>query len=55
MKTWKKGEEFLDKLMSDREVIASLPKAELRSLFEYSCYLKHIDGIFVGLGLRGEK
>jgi adenylosuccinate lyase len=50
MKTWKKGKEFLEKLEFDCEVITSLLEAKLKSLFEYSCYLKHIDGIFARLG-----
>ena len=50
MKKWKKGKEFLEKPNFDCEVITSLFEAELRSLFEYSCYLKHIDGIFARLG-----
>lgn len=50
MKTWKKGKEFLKKLKFDCEVITSLLEAKLKSLFECSCYLKHIDGIFARLG-----
>jgi adenylosuccinate lyase len=50
MKTWKKGKEFLEKLKFDCEVITSLLEAKLKSLFECSCYLKHIDGIFARLG-----
>lgn len=49
MTTCKMGKEFLEKLKFDCEVITSLLEAKLRSLFEFSCYLKQIDGIFARL------
>ena len=49
MKTWKDGGEFLQRLEADPEVTAHLSKTELAGLFEYSFYLKHIDGIFARL------
>jgi adenylosuccinate lyase len=50
MKTWKEGGEFLKTLEDDAEVTASVPPDELRSLFNYNYYLKHIDEIFDRLG-----
>lgn len=49
MKTWKEGEEFLKNLEGDTELLASLPQAELESLFDYNYYLKHVDNIFARL------
>ena len=51
MKAWKERTDFLQLLKADSEVIASLPAAELESLFDYQYYLKHVDHIFERLGL----
>jgi len=51
MKAWKERADFLQLLKADSEVIASLPAAELESLFDYQYYLKHVDHIFERLGL----
>ena len=52
MKAWKERTDFLQLLKADSEVTASLPLAELESLFDYQYYLKHVDHIFDRLGLK---
>ncbi len=52
MKAWKERADFLQLLKADSEVTASLPLAELESLFDYQYYLKHVDHIFDRLGLK---
>ena len=51
MKTWKGNKNFLTALKADPEVVAVLPAEELEPLFDYQYYLRHIDDIFVRLGL----
>jgi adenylosuccinate lyase len=51
MKAWKERTDFLQLLKADSEITASLPGAELESLFDYQYYLKHVDHIFERLGL----
>ena len=51
MKSWKGRADFLGLLKADSELTASLPAAELESLFDYQYYLRHIDRIFERLGL----
>ncbi len=51
MEAWKQRADFLKLLKADSEVIASLPAAELESIFDYGYYLKHVDRIFARLGL----
>lgn len=46
-----KGEIYrLARLFNMLQKFESLPKAGLRCLFEYSCYTRHIDGIFARAG-----
>jgi adenylosuccinate lyase len=52
MRAWKDRTDFLELLKGDAEVTASLPAAELESLFDYQYYLKHVDAIFERLGLE---
>ncbi len=51
MKAWRERRSFLSLLESDAEATAHLSQAELRSLFDYGYYLKHVDQIFQRLGL----
>lgn len=51
MKAWKERVPFLSLLRADPEVSALMTPAELRSLFDYSFYLKHVDEVFTRLGL----
>ncbi|MBL7119987.1 MAG: adenylosuccinate lyase [Dehalococcoidia bacterium] len=51
MKAWKERADFLQLLKADSDVTASLPLAEMESLFDYQYYLKHVDHIFDRLGL----
>ena len=51
MKVWKGNKSFLGLLRADTEVTATLPMAELESLFDSQYYLRYVDDIFERLGL----
>jgi len=51
MKAWEERKDFLSLLEADRRVTRHLSKKELKSLFDYGYYLKHVDEVFVRLGL----
>jgi adenylosuccinate lyase len=51
MIAWKENKDFLAQLKNDAEVADILPAEELKSLFDYRYYLRHIDEIFERLGL----
>lgn len=51
MVAWKGNKDFLAQLKSDLEVADVLSAEELKSLFDYHFYLRHIDEIFERLGL----
>jgi len=51
MKSWKGNKRFLSLLKADPEVTACLLVEELESLFDIQYYLRHVDAIFVRLGL----
>jgi adenylosuccinate lyase len=51
MKAWQERKGFLSLLEADRRIIARLSKKELKSLFDYGYYLKHVDEVFERLGL----
>lgn len=51
MKAWRERRSFLSLLESDAEATAKLSPAELKSLFDYGYYLKHVDQVFQRLGL----
>jgi adenylosuccinate lyase len=51
MKAWEEKKDFLSLLEADRRITAHLSKKELKSLFDYNYYLKHVDEVFERLGL----
>jgi adenylosuccinate lyase len=51
MRTWQERSSFHDLLAGDPAVTAQLSAAELRDLFDYGYYLKHVDAAFERLGL----
>jgi adenylosuccinate lyase len=55
MKAWKQRTSFLDLLMADTEVMAHLPEKELKPIFDYNYFTKHVDKVFQRLGLTGKK
>lgn len=55
MKAWEEKKEFLGLLEADKRVTAHLSKKELKSLFDYGYYLKHVDEVFERLGLSKVK
>lgn len=46
MKVWEDGKDFLEELLSDAEVTAALPEAEVREKFDLAYHTKHVDTIF---------
>ena len=59
MEAWQGRKSFLALLQKDRRIANSLTGDELKSLFDYDYYLKHVDTVFERLGLTegecGEK
>ena len=55
MKAWEEKKEFLGLLEADKRVTAHLSKKELKSLFDYGYYLKHVEEVFERLGLSKVK
>jgi len=51
MKAWEKRKSLLSLLEADKRITVRLSKKELRSLFDYSYYLKHVDTVFKRLQL----
>jgi adenylosuccinate lyase len=51
MKAWEQKKSFLSLLEADRRITRHLGKEELKSLFDYGYYLKHVDEVFERLGL----
>jgi adenylosuccinate lyase len=55
MKAWEQKEDFLSLLEADNRVGDRLSKDQLKSLFDYGYYLKHVDDVFERLGLSKVK
>ena len=51
MEAWQGKKGFLALLQADKHITACLTEGELKSLFDYNYYLKHVDVIFERLGL----
>ncbi|MES4791764.1 MAG: adenylosuccinate lyase [Chloroflexota bacterium] len=51
MRAWNERVPFLDLLLADPDVTSRISEAELRGLFDYGFYLKHIGATFERLGL----
>jgi adenylosuccinate lyase len=50
-KAWKGNKGFLTLIKTDAEVTGVLSLEELESIFDYQFYLRHVDDIFLRLGL----
>ncbi|MBL8582990.1 MAG: adenylosuccinate lyase, partial [Rhizobiaceae bacterium] len=46
MRVWEEGADFLEELLSDKDVTAALSEAELREKFDLGYHTKHVDTIF---------
>lgn len=46
MKVWDQGADFLEELLSDKEVRAALSEEEIREKFDLAYHTKHVDTIF---------
>jgi adenylosuccinate lyase len=55
MKAWKTRTPFIKLLKEDKDVMEHLNTKELQSIFDYRCFLKYVDDIFVRLGLLNKK
>ena len=51
MESWETGQDFRVMMRSDREVQQALPPRELETLFDYQYYIRHVDEIFLRVGL----
>jgi len=51
MQVWATRQNFLDLLLADKEIMELITEKELRELFDYSWYLRHVDMIFARFGL----
>ncbi len=51
IKSWQEGKSFLDLLEADPDVMKTLSKKELESLFDVKYYLRFVDDVFARLGL----
>mgnify|MGYP003864788015 CR=1 FL=1 len=51
MACWRGEGAFLDLLRGDEAVRARLPEEELRGLFDYDYFLRHVDDIYARFGL----
>jgi adenylosuccinate lyase len=55
MEAWGGKKSFLALLLMDKRITNYLTKDELKSLFDYSYYLKYVDTVFERLGLTKTK
>lgn len=46
MKVWEQGKDFQTELLADEDVLAALPKAEIKEKFDLGYHTKHVDTIF---------
>ena len=51
MQVWATRQNFLDLLLADKEIMELITEKELRELFDYNWYLRHVDMIFARFGL----
>ena len=51
MQCWESGKPFLDQILSDGRITTLLPAAEIRDIFDYNRYLRHVDTIYKRCGL----
>lgn len=51
MQVWATKQNFLDLLLADKDVMELISEEELRELFDYNWYLRHVDMIFARFGL----
>ncbi len=52
LESWAEGKDFRKLLLDDSQVTDRVPAEELRSLFEYGFYVRHVDEVFRRLGLN---
>ena len=55
MEAWRGKKSFLALLLMDKRITNYLTEGELKSLFDYSYYLKYVDTVFERLGLTKTK
>ncbi len=48
---WDSGRPFLDQVLSDARITALLPASEIKDIFNYDRYLRHVDTIYKRCGI----
>ncbi len=51
MQCWESGKPFLDQILADSQITALLPPAEIKDIFSYERYLRHVDTIYKRCGI----
>ena len=51
MQCWETGKPFADQVLADAEITALLPAAEIKDIFSYDRYLRHVDAILKRCGI----
>jgi adenylosuccinate lyase len=51
MQSWETGKPFLDLVLADSRITALLPETEVRDIFNYDRYLRHVDTIYKRCGI----
>ncbi len=51
LQCWESGKPFLDQILSDGRITTLLPAAEIRDIFDYNRYLRHVDTIYKRCGI----
>lgn len=51
MACWESGKPLLDRVLADARITAVVPAAEIKDIFDYGRYLRHVDHIFQRCGI----
>ncbi len=51
MQCWESGKPFIDHILIDNRITALLPASEIKDIFSYDRYLRHVDAIYKRCGI----
>ena len=51
MVCWESGKPLMDKVLADKRITSVIPPEEIRDIFDYARYLRHVDLIFQRCGI----
>ena len=51
MVCWESGKPLMDKVLADKRITSVIPPEEIRDIFDYALYLRHVDLIFQRCGI----